>query len=64
MALKADSGLALSWACICYRLYGQDEAVLKNSLAERFAKTKFLGENKTVALAILAVGDGARHFRV
>jgi len=64
LALKTDSGLALSWACVCYSLYGQDDADLKNSLADRFAKTGFLGENKTVALAVLAVGDGARHFRV
>ena len=64
LALKANSGLALSWACVCYNLYGQDDTVLKNSLAERFAKTQFLGESKTVALAMLAIGDGARHFRV
>ena len=64
LALKAGSGLALSWASVCYSLYGQDDAVLKNSLAEKFAKTQFLGENKTVALAILALADGARHFRV
>jgi hypothetical protein len=64
LALKADSGLALSWASICFKLYGQDDAALKNSLAQRFAKTQFLGETKVLALAILAVGDGARHFRL
>ncbi len=64
LALKADSGLALGWASVCLTLYGQDDAALKNSLAQRFAKTQFLGETKTVALAILAVGDGARHFRM
>ncbi len=64
LARKADSGLALSWACVCYNLYGQDDAALKKLLAERFAKTQFLGESKTLALAILAIGDGARHFRV
>ena len=64
LALKADSGLALSWASVCFKLYGQDDAALKNSLAQRFAKTQFLGETKTLALALLAVGDGARHFRV
>ena len=64
LALKADSGLALAWASVCFSLYGQDDAALKNSSAERFAKTQFLGETKTLALAILATSDGARHFRV
>jgi hypothetical protein len=64
LALKTDSGLGLSWASICFKLYGQDDAALKNSLAQRFAKTQFLGETKTLALAMLAVGDGAGQFRV
>ena len=64
MALNADSGLALSWAAICLALYGQDGAALKSSLAQRFAKTQFLGETKVLALTILALGDGARHFQV
>ena len=64
LALKTDSGLALSWASICCNLYGQDDAALKKSLAQRFAKTQFLGETKALALATLAVGDGARPFRV
>ena len=64
MALKADSGLALGWASICFSLYGQDGAALKNALVQRFAKTQFLGETKALALAVLALGDGARHFRV
>jgi hypothetical protein len=64
LALKADSGLALSWASICFTLYGKDDAALKKSLGQRFTKTQFLGENKALALAILAVGDGARYFQV
>ncbi|MGH7816752.1 MAG: hypothetical protein ACREOR_05135 [Candidatus Binatia bacterium] len=64
MALKADSGLALGWASICFSLYGQDGAALKNALVQRFAKTQFLGETNALALAVLALGDGARHFRV
>jgi squalene cyclase len=64
LAVKANSGLALSWASICFTLYGKDNAALKESLAQRFTKTQFLGESKALALAILAVGDGARHFRV
>ena len=64
LALKADSGLALSWASICFTLYGKDDAALNTALAQRFTKTQFLGESKALALAMLAVGDGARHFQV
>jgi hypothetical protein len=64
MARQADSGLARSLAILCFSLYGQDVTGLKALLAERFAKTQFLGETKVLALAILALGDGARYFRV
>jgi hypothetical protein len=64
MALKTDSGLAVAWTSICFALYGQDDSVFKNALAQRFAKSQFLGENKALALALLALGDGARYFRV
>jgi hypothetical protein len=64
MARQADSGLALSLAILCFSLYGKDVAGLKTLLTERFAKTQFMGETKVLALAILALGDGARHFRV
>jgi hypothetical protein len=45
-------------------VYGQEGAELKQRLVERFAKTKFLGETKAIALGILAMGNGARFFRV
>jgi squalene-hopene cyclase-like protein len=61
-AQTVNSGLALGWSAICVSLYGQDNSVLKKSLAERFARTRFLGETKPIALAILAMGDGARFF--
>jgi len=64
LALKADSGLAIAWAAICFAIYGQDSSVFKNALAQRFAKSQFLGENKVLALALLALGDGARYFQV
>ena len=64
LALKADSGLAIAWASICFALYGQNNLALQNALAQRFAKSQFLGENKALALALLALGDGARYFRV
>lgn len=64
MARQAGSGLALSWAILCFAVYGQDDISLRSLLAERFAKTQFLLETKVLALAVLALGDGARHFRV
>jgi len=64
MAQNADSGLALALTIICFSLYGQDGAKHKRALEQRFAKTQFLGETKPLALAILALGDGARYFRV
>jgi hypothetical protein len=64
LALKADSGLAIAWASICFALYGQDNSAFKSALAQRFAKSEFLGENKALALAQLALGDGARYFQV
>lgn len=64
MAIYTDSGLALSWSAICLSLYGQDSAQLRQRLVQRFAKTKFLGETKAIALGVLAVADGARSFRI
>jgi hypothetical protein len=64
MARQADSGLALSLSILCFSLYGKDVTGLKTLLTGRFAKTQFLGETKVLALAILALGDGARYFRV
>jgi hypothetical protein len=64
MLKDVHSGLALSWSVICLSLYGQDTAQLRNLLAETFAKTRFLGETKSIALAALALSDGAEFFRV
>jgi Squalene-hopene cyclase N-terminal domain len=64
MTKSTDSGLALSWSAICFSLYGQEDSELRKRLVERFAKTKFLGETKAIALGILAMGNGARLFRV
>jgi hypothetical protein len=64
MTKSTDSGLALSWTAICFSLYGQEDAELRKRLVKRFAKTKFLGEMKATALGILAMGNGARFFRV
>jgi len=64
MAETTDSGLALGWATICLSVYGEDISELRKRLDQKFARTKFLGETKPVALAILASEDGARLLRV
>jgi hypothetical protein len=64
MAREAGSGMALGWGILCLTLYNEDVRELKKVLAKDFEKTSFLGQIKTVALAVLAFGDGARFFRV
>jgi len=64
MAKTTDSGLALSWGLIGLSLYGRDGSELKKRLGERFAKTKFLGEHKPIALSIMAMTNGAQYFRI
>ena len=61
---EAASGTALSWGILCLTLYNQDVREWKKILVKNFEKTKFLGETKTVALALLAFGNGASLFRV
>jgi hypothetical protein len=64
MMREAASGTALGWGILCLTLYNQDVGEWKRILAKNFEKTRFLGETKPVALAVLALGDGARFFRV
>ena len=58
------SGLALSWSIICFQLYGRDVGRWRQLLVERFEKTGFLGETKSLALAVLAATDAPLFFRV
>lgn len=58
------SGLALSWSIICFQLYGRAVGTWRQLLVERFDETKFLGETKSLALAVLASMDRRRFFRV
>jgi hypothetical protein len=58
-----NSGLALSWSIICFQLYGRGVAEWRRLLAERFEKAGFLGETKTLALAVLASTDTPQWFR-
>jgi Prenyltransferase and squalene oxidase repeat len=64
MMREAASGAALGWGILCLTLYNQDVREWKRILVKNFEKTRFLGETKPVALAVLALGDGARFFRV
>jgi hypothetical protein len=61
---NTDSGLALSWSIICFQLYRRNISEWRRRLAERFEKTAFLGETKTLALAVLALADAPQFFRV
>jgi Prenyltransferase and squalene oxidase repeat len=64
MMREAVSGAALGWGILCLTLYNHDVGEWKRILVKNFEKTRFLGETKPVALAVLALGDGARFFRV
>jgi hypothetical protein len=61
---EAASGTALAWGILCLTLYNQDVREWKKILVKNFEKTRFLGETKAVALALLAFGNGASLFRV
>jgi hypothetical protein len=61
---EANSGLACSWTAICLGLYGQETAVWQKRLEVGFRETAFLGETKTLALALIALGGKANPFRV
>ncbi|HEY3068134.1 MAG TPA: prenyltransferase/squalene oxidase repeat-containing protein [Methylomirabilota bacterium] len=57
LASKAGSGLALAWTALCLGAYGEHVEDLPQRLAHRYAETAFLGETKTLALAVLATHD-------
>jgi hypothetical protein len=59
MLTRVQSGLTLSWSILCFSLYGYDTNKWRNLLAQAYEKTGFLGETKSVALALLAVWPGA-----
>jgi len=64
MMREAASGTALGWGILCLTLYSQDVGEWKKILVENFEKTRFLGEIKALALALLVFGNGASLFRV
>jgi len=63
-ARETDSGLALCWAAICLNVYGQDNSDFQKQIDKRFAATQFLGETKSLALGIIALGGKANPFRI
>ena len=63
MMREAASGMAVAWGIICLTIYNQDVQEWKKVLVKGFEKTKFLGETKAIALALLAFGNGATLFR-
>jgi hypothetical protein len=64
LARETDSGLALCWAAICLNLYGQDNSDFQRQIEKRFASSAFLGETKSLALAIIALSSKANPFRI
>lgn len=63
-AAETDSGLACAWTAICLHVYGQDKREWLDRIEKRFAQTRFLGETKTLALAIMAYNDRVNPFRI
>lgn len=64
IALETDSGFGLCWAAICLNLYGQDHSQFHKRIEKRFAATAFLGETKTLALALLALRGKSNPFHI
>ncbi|HET9491387.1 MAG TPA: prenyltransferase/squalene oxidase repeat-containing protein [Methylomirabilota bacterium] len=56
------SGLALSWAILCLSIYAQPVTAWRRRLMRLFRRTGFLGETRTMALALLALSDGPGPF--
>jgi hypothetical protein len=63
-ARETDSGLALCWAAICFNVYGQDNSEFQKQIEKRFAASAFLGETKSLALAIIALAGKLNPFRI
>jgi hypothetical protein len=64
MMREAATGIALGWGIICLTIYNQDVREWKKVLVKAFEKSRFLGETKATALALLAFGNGASLFCV
>ncbi len=60
MLADVDSGLSLSWAALACATYGRPVSDYRQRLWRAYARTRFFGETKTIALAVLAHGNGWR----
>jgi hypothetical protein len=60
----AAFGINLGWGILCFKLYNEDVRKWEKILLANFQKTRFLGETKALALAVLALGEGGSFFRV
>jgi hypothetical protein len=58
------SGLTLSWSILCFLLYGHDIGSLHERLVRRYAETGFLGETRSIALALIALQEETHWLRV
>jgi prenyltransferase/squalene oxidase-like repeat protein len=63
-AAEVNSGLASCWAALCLDLYGQDTRDWKSLIEKSFEKNGFLGETKTLALALMAFNGNLNPFRI
>jgi hypothetical protein len=59
LASEVGSGLALAWSTLCLSAYGESVEDVQRRLVRRYTETAFLGETKTLALAVLAAHDPA-----
>jgi squalene cyclase len=60
MLEHVDSGLTLAWAALCLSAHDEDAAPLLKRLRRAWERTAFLGDTRSIALALLAMSDGAR----
>jgi hypothetical protein len=58
------SGLSLGWGALCFALYGRPTDAYERGLATTYETTGFLGDTKSLALAVLASSGGADVFAV
>ena len=56
-----DSGLALSWSILCLDAYERETTPLRARLEASFAARGFLDDTRSLALAALALGNGAEY---
>lgn len=60
---EVPSGLSLSWSALCLSIHDEPVAEQRKQLGDLYARTGFLRETRTVALALLAWSDRSSEFR-